>query len=124
MGRSKRNEEKIFENQDNKLKVVKSKDEILEKYKANLPKYMDEQLERISEELAQTEEMDGIPLLQVNQIIRNKNCYGASPKYNADELNVVFDYYREAMAEINKYFRYIPSKENFCAFARNCNNNI
>ena len=122
MGRKK--EEKIYEQQENELKIIKSKEEIIEKYKANLPAYMEEKLSEISKEMAKTEEMEGIPLLQINQLIRNKNCYGQSPKYNADELNIVFDYYRQAMAEINKFTRYIPSKENFCAFARNEYGNI
>lgn len=112
-------EEKIFEQEDNKLKVIKSKDEIIAKYKANLPQYMEEKINEISEKLSGTEEMKGIPLLEINELIRAKNLYGTSPKYNADELNIIFTYYRQAMAEINKYTKYIPSKENFCAFARN-----
>ena len=124
MGKDRRKEEKIFEQQENALKITKSKEEIMEKYKANLPSYMEEKLNEISEKMAETEAMEGIPLLQINQLIRNKNCYGQSPKYSADELNVIFDYYRQAMAEINRFTRYIPSKENFCAFARYEYNNI
>lgn len=117
-------EEKIFEQEDNKLKVIKSKDEIIAKYKANLPQYMEEKINEISEKLSSTEEMKGIPLLEINELIRAKNLYGTSPKYSADELNIIFAYYRQAMAEINKYTKYIPSKENFCAFARNKHGHI
>lgn len=114
-------EAKMIKQEENKLKLLKSKDEIIEQYKANLPQYLEEQLANISESLAKTEEMKGIQLLEINELIRAKKLIGASPKYNADELNIIFSYYRQAMAEINKYTRYIPSKENFCAFARNSN---
>jgi len=118
-----RKEEKIYEQEEKKLKAVKSKEEIMEKYKANLQQYLEEQVNNIALKMAETEEMKGIPLLEINEIIRAKNIYGQSPKYSADELNIVFSYYRRAMAEINKNVKYIPSKENFCAFARNkyCN---
>ena len=112
-------EEKIFEHEDKKLKVRKSKEQLIEQYKANLPQYLENQLKEISEKLSLTEEMAGIPLIEINELIRAKNLYGISPKYSADELNIIFTYYRQAMAEINRYTRYIPSKENFCAFARN-----
>lgn len=112
-------EEKIYKQEENQLKAIKGKEEIIEKYKANLPQYLEEQLNQISEKLADTEEMKGLPLLEINEIIRAKKVFGLSPKYSADELNIIFAYYRQAMAEINKYTRYIPSKENFCAFARN-----
>lgn len=111
-------EEKIKKHEENKLKVIKSKEEIISQYKENLPQYLEQQINDISERLATTREMRGIKLLEINELIRAKNLYGASPKYNADELNIVFKYYRQAMAEINRYTKYIPSKENFCAFAR------
>lgn len=117
-------EEKIIKQQENKLKVIKSKDEIIAKYKENLPQYLEQQINEISEKLSCTEEMKGIPLLEINELIRAKNLFGTSPKYNADELNIIFAYYRQAMAEINKYTKYIPSKENFCAFARNKHGHI
>lgn len=113
----KKKEEKIYKQQENKLKLVKSKDEIMEKYKENLPEHLEEKLAEISEKLATTEEMKGMALLEINEIIRAKNFFGSSPKYSADELAIIFAYYRQAMAEINKYTKYIPSKENFCAFA-------
>lgn len=112
--------EKLIQKQEeNKLKVIKSKEEIMEQYKANLPQYLEEQVQEISIRMADTEEMRGIPLLEINELIRAKKLYGTSPKYSADELNIIFTYYRQAMAEINRYVKYIPSKENFCAFARN-----
>lgn len=117
-------EAKMIKQEENKLKLLKSKDEIIEQYKANLPQYLEEQIANIAESLAKTEEMKGIQLLEINELIRAKKLIGTSPKYNADELNIIFSYYRQAMAEINKYTRYIPSKENFCAFARNSNNYI
>lgn len=121
---NKRKEEKIYKQEENKMKVIKGKEELLDEYKANMPTYLEEQLNNIAVKLATTEEMKGFQLLEINELIRCKNAYGTSPKYNADELSIIFSYYRQALAEINKYTKYIPSKENFCAFARNKYRNV
>lgn len=121
---AKKKEKKIYERQEKNLKLIKSKEEIMEKYKANLSQHLEEQLNEICTKLQVTEEMKGIQLLEINELIRAKNLYGGSPKYSAEELNIIFAYYRQAMVEINKHTKYIPSKENFCAFARNSNNYI
>lgn len=116
---NKKKEEKIYKDQENKALIKAGKEEIMAEYKANLPTYLDTQLKELCDKLATTEEMKGIPLLEISEMIRAKTPYGQSPKYSASELAIVFDYYRQAMAEINKYAKYIPSKENFCQFARN-----
>lgn len=119
MGKKKKdNDAELIEREENKLKLVKGKQEIMAEYKANLPQYLEEQLEKIKTEVAQTHAMKGIPMIEINELIRAKTVYGTSPKYSAEELSIVFDYYRQALMEINKHIRYIPSKENFCAFAR------
>lgn len=118
MGKKKKdNDAELIEREENKLKLVKGKQEIMAEYKANLPQYLEEQLEKIKTEVAQTHAMKGIPMIEINELIRAKTVYGTSPKYSAEELSIVFDYYRQALMEINKFTRYIPSKENFCAFA-------
>ena len=119
----KKKEENVIKEQETQAMVTRGKEQIVEEYKKNLPKYLDAQLEELGKKLACTEEMQGIPLIEINEIIRAKNFYGQSMKYNASELSMVFAYYRQAMTEINKYTKYIPTKENFCAFARHqfCN---
>ena len=37
--------------------------------------------------------------------------------YTTEQLQIVFEYYRQAMVKINRQKKYPPSKENFCAFA-------
>lgn len=111
-------EEKIYEQQAKKEQLTKGKEELMAEYKTKLPEYLEMQLQNIASELHKTEAMEGLALLEINELIRAKGVYGQSPKYSAEELNIVFAYYRKAMAEINKYTKYIPSKENFCAFAR------
>lgn len=78
---------------------------------------MEARLQALSMEIASKEEVQGLSSIEINEMLRPHNLIGANPKYSADQLSIVFDYYREALVAINRKFKYPPSKENFCAFA-------
>ena len=90
---------------------------ILEEYKKELPKQLETRLNEIAELLSVKEEVQGLSTIEINEILRPHNLIGQPLKYTAEELNIVFEYYRRAIVEINKKVKYPPSKGSFCAFA-------
>lgn len=110
--------EKHLEEVQKKEQLVQAgKNQIMENYKNNLPQELDERLDMITTQISAQEEVQGLSSIEINEILRPHNLIGANPKYSADQLRIVFDYYREALITINRKFKYPPSKENFCAFA-------
>lgn len=109
-------EKKNQEKQENKLKVMNAKETIMEEYKANLPEHMEKELNSLAEKISKMDEVDGLSVLQINELLRPLPTLTTLPKYNADQLRILFDYYRKAIMEVNKKYKYPPTKENFCAF--------
>lgn len=56
-------------------------------------------------------------VIELRTMISEKNLIGISPKYSNTELAILFDYYKQFITQINKYTRYLPTKQNFCSFA-------
>ena len=110
-------EEHLEEVQKKEQLVQAGKNQIMEEYKNNLPQELDKRLDIITTQISVQEEVQGLSSIEINEILRPHNLIGANPKYSADQLRIVFDYYREALITINRKFKYPPSKENFCAFA-------
>ena len=97
--------------------VQAGKNQIMEEYKNNLPQELDRRLAIITDNIRLQKEVEGLSSIEINEILRPHNVIGSSPKYSADQLRIIFDYYREALVAINRKYKYPPSKENFCAFA-------
>lgn len=97
--------------------VQAGKNQIMEEYKKNLPQELDRRLAIITDSIRLQVEVGGLSSIEINEMLRPHNLIGANPKYSADQLRIIFDYYREALVVINKKYKYPPSKENFCAFA-------
>lgn len=110
-------DKKIQEIQQKEMLVKAGEKSILEEYKKELPKQLETRLNEIAEQLSEREEVQGLSTIEINEILRPHNVIGGGIKYTAEQLNIVFDYYRQALIEINKKVKYPPSKENFCAFA-------
>lgn len=110
-------EEHLEEVQKKEQLVQAGKNQIMEEYKNNLPQELRKKLDVIATNIMCQEEVQGLSSIEINEILRPHNLIGANPKYSADQLKIVFDYYREALITINKRYKYPPSKENFCAFA-------
>lgn len=110
-------EEHLEEVQKKEQLVQAGKNQIMEEYKNNLPQELKKRLDIIATNIMCQEEVQGLSSIEINEILRPHNLIGANPKYSADQLRIVFDYYREALVAINRKFKYPPSKENFCAFA-------
>ena len=110
-------EEHLEEVQKKEQLVQAGKNQIMEEYKNNLPQELDRRLAIITDNIRLQKEVEGLSSIEINEILRPHNVIGSSPKYSADQLRIIFDYYREALVAINRKYKYPPSKENFCAFA-------
>lgn len=110
-------DKKIIEQQKKEALVKAGEKSILEEYKKELPQKLETRLNEIAEQLEDRKEVQGLSTIEINEILRPHNLIGQPLKYTAEELNIVFEYYRQAIVQINKKVKYPPSKENFCAFA-------
>lgn len=110
-------DKKIVEQQKKEMLVKAGEKSILEEYKKELPKQLESRLNEIAEQLSVKEEVQGLSTIEINEILRPHNLIGQPLKYTAEELNIVFEYYRQAIVAINKKVKYPPSKGSFCAFA-------
>lgn len=107
----------IVEQQKKEMLVKAGEKSILEEYKKELPQKLENRLNEIAEQLSVKEEVQGLSTIEINEILRPHNLIGQPLKYTAEELNIVFEYYRQAIVAINKKVKYPPSKGSFCAFA-------
>ena len=107
----------IIEKQKKKDMIMAGEKSILEEFKNNLEEYMDSRLIAISQEIAMRQEVNGLNAVEINELLRPHNILGRPPTYSTKELSIIFDYYRQAIIEVNKKVMYPPTKENFCAFA-------
>ena len=110
-------DKKIVEQQKKEMLVKAGEKSILEEYKKELPQKLETKLNEIAEQLQDRKEVQGLSTIEINEILRPHNLIGQPLKYTAEQLQIVFDYYRQAIVAINKEVKYPPSKENFCAFA-------
>lgn len=107
----------IVEQQKKEMLVKAGEKSILEEYKKELPKQLETRLNEIAEQLSVKEEVQGLSTIEINELLRPHGLIGQPLKYTAEELNIVFEYYRQAIVAINKKVKYPPSKGSFCAFA-------
>ena len=110
-------EEHLEEVQKKEQLVQAGKNQIMEEYKKNLPQELEKRLDMIITQISVQKEVQGLSSIEISEMLRPHNMIGSNPKYSADQLRIIFDYYREALVVINRKFKYPPSKENFCAFA-------
>lgn len=110
-------DKKIVEQQKKEMLVKAGEKSILEEYKKELPQKLEIRLNEIAEQLQYRKEVQGLSTIEINEILRPHNLIGQPLKYTAEELNIVFEYYRQAIVAINKKVKYPPSKGSFCAFA-------
>ena len=55
-------------------------------------------------------------VIELRNLISEKNLIGITPKYSNTELAILFDYYKQFIDAINKHTTYLPTKQNFCSF--------
>lgn len=121
----KKQQKEILETKDKHIVEQKKKEDlvkageksILEEFKNNLPEYLECRLQALTQEITTREEVKGLSSIEINEMLRPHNIIGTTLKYTAEQMQIIFDYYREALIKINKEVKYPPSKENFCAFA-------
>lgn len=107
----------IVEQQKKEMLVKAGEKSILEEFKNNLPEYLECRLQALALEISSREDVKGLSTIEINEILRPHNLIGQPLRYTAEELNIVFEYYRQAIVAINKKVKYPPSKGSFCAFA-------
>ena len=100
-------EEHLEEVQKKEELVQAGKNQIMEEYKKNLEEHMEARLEALSIEISSKEEVQGLSSIEINELLRPHNLIGSNPKYSADQLKIIFDYYRDALITINKKYKYI-----------------
>ena len=110
-------DKKIVEQQKKEMLVKAGEKSILEEYKKELPQKLETRLNEIAEQLKDRKEVQGLSTIEINELLRPHGLIGQPLKYTAEELNIVFEAYRQAIVEINKKVKYPPSKGSFCAFA-------
>ena len=110
-------DKKIVEQQKKEAIVKAGEKSILEEFKNNLPEYLECRLQALTQEIATREEVKGLSSIEINEMLRPHNLISGALKYTAEQMQMIFDYYREALIQINREVKYPPSKENFCAFA-------
>lgn len=110
--------DKKITNQKEKTKELRKLETkmIEKKYKEGFKDYMEQRLFDFKYDLKHFDTENKLTPIEIDRLIRGKNLIG-SPSYTAEELSILFDYYRNFIYEINHVTRYIPSKKNFCAFA-------
>lgn len=88
-----------------------------EEYKKKLPNLLETRIEVLAKELCAGNPNSKLSELEINYLLRKGGKITKNFKYTATELEIVFDYYQEAMTVINKKQTFPPTKKNFCAFA-------
>lgn len=103
--------------------------QLIEKKKADLPKYIRKRKKQFIKELqeyniARTSEDEDVIIADktIPMLDLIDNCfapfiknYGTAPQYSAKELNIIFDYFKECIKEMNKTQIVPPTKEMFCS---------
>lgn len=108
-----------MEETQEKQEKVKAAEKELEKYGKSLPEILSEKVSALAEKVSTMKEAKGLTTLEINELLRgaNNKYLCNRRKYSSEELLFIFEEYRKAMIEINKKWKYPPSKENFCSFA-------
>ena len=103
--------------------------QLIEQKKKELPKYIKKRKKQFVKELEQygisQQDEEGnivivdktLPLVEVSE-----HCFspfiqtnGATIQYSAEELSIIFDYYKQVVSEMNKKQIFPPTKEQFCS---------
>lgn len=102
--------------------IRKSKEEIFEKYRKELPATLEKRMQEISTQISNqimssnSDKKEPISPALVYQWIKSPLVAPARCKYSAEDIQIILDNYTKMIAEINKNWTYVPTRENFCAF--------
>lgn len=111
-------EARILKQAEEKKELTKLEGKLIEKeYKEGLKDHLEQQLFDLKYKIKRVDPDNKLTLIEIDRLLRGKSLIGGV-LYSAEELSLLFDYYREFIGEINKVTRYIPSKKNFCGFAK------
>lgn len=114
--------ENLKKSKENNKQLAKAKQELrvakedaLELKKQELEYDLKYQLDKLKKELEVDDNMTNAKLMLA---ISNPNLkFGIQKKYSAEELMIIFQKYKELVAMLSELEEFVPSKENFSAFA-------
>lgn len=108
-------DQKKMEAKENQMQLAKAKQElVMKEYQDNLKDNMEQRLFDLIHKLKHVDK--SLSIMQLKSMLTQKNTIGISPKYNATELAMVFDYYKQFIEKINEIQTFLPTKKNFCSF--------
>lgn len=117
------------ERQNEVFDVVKlSQQELMAKKKQQLPRYIKKRKKEFLEELKKygiikSEQGEDVEILNKTLPMMDLSdfCFspfiksaGCVPQYSASELDIIFDYYKQCIKEMNEHEIFPPLKEQFC----------
>lgn len=118
-----------MEKQNEVYDIVKlSQQELLAKKKNQLPRYIKKRKKEFLKELqvygiVKEDEDEAVQILNktLPMVELSDFCFspfikgvGLAPQYSASELDIIFDYYKECIRDMNKIEIFPPNKEQFC----------
>ena len=108
-------DQKKMEAKESQMQLAKAKQElVMKEYQDNLKDNMEQRLFDLIHKLKHVDK--SLSTMQLKSMLTQKNTIGISPKYNATELAMVFDYYKQFIEKINEIQTFLPTKKNFCSF--------
>ena len=111
-------DKKKMELKEKNKQLSEIKAELVKKeYQDNLTNYLEEKLYELQNKMIKTEAGQEMSIIEIKDLISQKNVIGLSPKYNNTEIAILFDYYKRFIKQINNKIAYLPTKEDFCSFA-------
>jgi hypothetical protein len=97
--------------------IRKAETKIMSEKQKELEQVLEKQYDNICKQIANNTNGE-LNLVEVRDWLdRPMSFMQARTKYNAEQLTIVFEYYKKAITEINKVGVFQPTKKNFCSFA-------
>ena len=129
MATSKKVNKQQAEQQNEVYEIVNlSQQELIAKKKRQLPRYIKKRKKEFLKELqvygiAKEDEDESVQILNktLPMVELSDFCFapfiksaGIAPQYSASELDIIFDYYKQCIKDMNKVEIFPPNKEQFC----------
>lgn len=106
---------RITEYRDNLTLLRKEEQTYMDKFKEELPQYLEQKEAELCEKLSKASNGNITPM-QIQEWIRPNANILILPKYTAEQMLIMFEAFRKMMIKINEKITYAPTKKMFCSF--------